>query len=275
MKCIDFDGQFAKHIHDWLAQHEEEYADLDQAEAKMPQVYAAFLDTPAAWLDGQKPGAYFDAYGDAAQLVDWMGEYLAQGVHVPDMLLNRIASLGKKAEAPLLAILADAQASTEKKMLAVTLLGEIGSRKPVPTYIAWQIDRALQDELADHALEQLEAMGQAARKDMLAAIPQANDAGREALLSVLSHFGPDDLAYTELLRLFARYPQRQAILAAYLGRLGDERALPALMERALDEGTGYLDFIELRCAIEELGGEAPARDFDEDAEYGAPFSLSE
>ncbi len=33
----------------------------------------------------------------------------------------------------------------------------------------------------------------------------------------------------------------------------------------------YLDFIELRNAIEELGGTAPEREFDDDPTYDALF----
>ena len=41
------------------------------------------------------------------------------------------------------------------------------------------------------------------------------------------------------------------------------------MEAAQEEGLGYLDYIELRAAIEALGGEAPEREFYGDAEYQA------
>ena len=68
--------------------------------------------------------------------------------------------------------------------------------------------------------------------------------------------------------LFSRRRDLQAQLASVLGRLGDERALPALRRAALDEENGYLVYIELRNAIEQLGGEAPERSFsDDDPEY--------
>ena len=36
-----------------------------------------------------------------------------------------------------------------------------------------------------------------------------------------------------------------------------------------DDRTGYVDFIEVRNAIEMLGGIAPERDFDDDPDYQA------
>ena len=76
-----------------------------------------------------------------------------------------------------------------------------------------------------------------------------------------------------LLELLEDQPHRRAVLAAYLGRLGDPRALPALNREALREDLRYLDYIELRSAIEALGGEAPERTFYDDPEYEALFGL--
>jgi len=65
-----------------------------------------------------------------------------------------------------------------------------------------------------------------------------------------------------------------AVLADCLGRLGDERALPLLKKVAASEETPYLDYIELRSAIEALGGDAPEREFDaEDPAYEAMRSM--
>ena len=47
------------------------------------------------------------------------------------------------------------------------------------------------------------------------------------------------------------------------------RALPVLIAAANEENCRYMDFIELRAAIEELGGEAPEREFYDDPEYEA------
>ena len=62
---------------------------------------------------------------------------------------------------------------------------------------------------------------------------------------------------------------RRALFASYLVKLGDPRALPVLIAAANEENCRYMDFIELRAAIEELGGEAPEREFYDDPEYEA------
>ena len=49
-----------------------------------------------------------------------------------------------------------------------------------------------------------------------------------------------------------------------------------LIRRAASSDTPYLDYIELRSAIEKLGGDAPERDFDEtDPAYEALRAMDE
>ncbi|MHC1786734.1 MAG: hypothetical protein AB9880_06715 [Christensenellales bacterium] len=275
MQCIDFDREFARFTRTWMEAQEDEAGSPDDLEAQMPEVYARFLDSPADWLSGEKPGAFFDKWDDPDLLVDWIGDYLKQRVSLPDMLLNRVTALGDAAAPALMGMLLDAGATAEKQMLAIGLLRETGSLLPMQQYIDWQCERRYEDELCDNALESLEGMGEEALPGMLEALEGASHAGQEALLSILSRYPGDERILEKLLELFLLHPERRAILAAYLGRLGDLRALPVLREAANDEGLGYLDYIEIRSAIEALGGEAPEREFDEDAEYGALFGSTE
>ena len=239
MKCIDFDKAFSMYAMKYFREHAKEYKNYDAMEAAMPDVYARFLDTPADFLANQKPGEYFQSWDDAKVLVDWMEDYIKQRVPTPDMLLNRIT--------------------------AVSLLNELQSQLPMELYIQWQLKREAEDELCDAAAESLTQMGEDAVPAMLAALDEANDAGREALCAVLSHY-PDTTGRVlgELLRLIRLPDANVAVLAGYLGRLGDERALETLIDLALQEDISYLTYIELRSAIEELGGDAPERTFDED-----------
>ena len=114
-------------------------------------------------------------------------------------------------------------------------------------------------------------MGEDAHEALLEGLTGANDTGKEALLGLLSRFPPEDRVLEGLLALLEKRPERRAVLAAYLGRLGDARALPALESEALAEDLSYLDYIELRSAIEALGGDCPDREFFEDAQYEALF----
>ena len=56
--------------------------------------------------------------------------------------------------------------------------------------------------------------------------------------------------------------------ASYLAAYGDERALPVLLDYIDRDDINYLEYQELKYAIEALGGEyTRPRDFSEDAYY--------
>ena len=263
MKCVNFDKEFRFYLQRWMKTGSKKYRSMDEMEAAMPEVYREFLDTPADFLAGEKPGEYFDRWDDAKFLVNWMEDYFKQRIPVPDILLNRISALGLKSENALMNVLQKPRAPREAQMCAMTLLWEIDSLLPMDLYIQMQADREDDDEMADKAVEGLATMGARARDKMRSAFEGANDHGQEALLSLMCDFPADDGLFRMAMELFKRHPEKAAVLADYISRMGDERALPALQAMAASSETGYLDYIELRSAIEKLGGDAPERDFDE------------
>lgn len=276
MRCINFDKEFERYITVWMKDHAKEYKNFDAMEAAMPKVYDEFLDTPMNWLAGAKPGEYFQQFDSPRQLVNWMEDYFKQRIPVPDMLMNRISELGLAAEESLMNMMQKEKATQEIKMAAVTLLREIESIAPMQMYIDWQAARkdGMEDELADNALESLASMEEKAVPAMREALKKASPDGQEALLTLLCNYPGDDEVLSCAMQLFQVPGAHIAVIADCLGKLGDERALPLLKEKAASEETEYLDYIELRSAIEALGGEAPEREFDaEDPAYEAMRSM--
>ena len=269
MPMINFDEHFADFTSEWMAEHQGQYRNYDEMEADLPHVYMAFLNTRARWLGNLTPGSYFTQFEDPKVLVDWMEEYCREGVPVPDLLTEQITFVGKPCEKRLVALLKDPQAGEEAKMLAIGLLRDMESTQPKMLYIQWQLDRAKKDEMKDHALESLREMGESVVQPILQVIGQANAAGQEALLEVLANYPGPEAIYRLAVRLFREHPERRALFAGYLAKIGDDRALPELIEAARDPNLNYLTFIEVRNAIEELGGTCPEREFEEDPEYEA------
>ena len=264
---IDFDERFAVYTSEWMENHRGEYRNFEAMEADLPRVYNRFLNTPADWLDGITPGAYFTQFEDPKDLVDWLRAYCDAGVPVPELLMEQIENVGKPCEKRLVALLKDEDAGSEARMTAVGLLRSLGSTQPKMLYIQWQLNREKDDELADNAIDSLAEMGRAALQPMLEALPKANTHGQAALLDVLCRYPGNEQVFRTALKLLREHREGMALYAGYLGKLEDERALPDLMKAAQDPDTGYAAFIELRAAIERLGGTAPERDFSGDPEY--------
>ena len=269
MPIINFDEHFAEFMSDWMKAHEDQYANFDEMEEDMPRIYMAFLNTRAKWLGNVTPGAYFTQFEDPKVLVYWLAQYCEEGTPVPDLLMEQITTVGRPCEKRLLELLKDEEATEEAKMIAVNLLREMDSVLPKMLYIRWQLDRNPQDELKDNALESLTEMGETVVQPILQELPGANEAGEEALLEVLSHFPGNEQIFKLALKLFRERKERRALFAGYLAKLGDDRALPELTAAAEEEKLPYLTFIEIRNAIETLGGVCPERTYEDDPEYEA------
>lgn len=272
MNCIDFDRQFQRYAAEWVKRNGGKYKNnMDVIEDMMPDVYQQFLEKPAAWLDGAAPGTYFEQFDDADELVAWLCAYMEKGVPVPDVLLERITELGGAAEDALLALLERDAATDEMRMTAVSLLGEMESVKPMRRYIGWiaalKPDDARAD-LCDLCAEMLTSMGEAVVEPILGALPDATQAARDVFADILSNYPGDERIYELLMERFAHEQERRALFASYLAKLGDPRALPALIEAAAAQDINYLDFVEISSAIDALGGERPAeREFAGDPYY--------
>ena len=269
MPIINFDEHFADFTAEWMKTHQGEYANFDEMEEDMPRIYVAFLNTRAKWLGGVTPGSYFTQFEDPKVLVDWLAAYCEEGTPVPDLLMEQITTVGRPCEKRLLELLKDEEAQDEARMIAIELLREMESTLPKMLYIQWQLDRKPKDELKDNALESLTQMGECVVQPILQEVPKANTAGEEALLEVLSHYPGNEQTFRLGMKLFRERKEQRALFAGYLAKLGDDRALPDLMAAAKEPDLGYLAFIEIRNAIESLGGVCPEREYEEDPEYQA------
>lgn len=269
MPVHNFDEHFAEFTSEWMKNHQNDYRNFDEMEEDMPRIYMSFLNTRAGWLGSITPGSYFTQFEDPKVLVDWMCQYCEEGVPIPDPLLEQIVFVGKPCEKRLTELLKNDEAEEEARMTAVGLLREMESQQPKMIYINWQLNRAEKDDLKDNALESLTGMGESVVQPILQSIGKANDAGREALLEVLSHFPGNEQVFRIALEAFRAHPEKRALFAGYLSRIGDDRALPDLEAAAKEPDVSYLTFIELRNAIESLGGVCPEREYDDDPEYEA------
>lgn len=267
MKIIDFDAEFTKVLNDWIEKNRARYRRPDDMENDVPDVYLRWLNTPVDWLDGQTPAAYFDRYEDSAELCGLLKAYIESGVPVPDPLLDRLAELAD--ETTLLELAKDKSAPCEARMDAIELLRQIESTLPMVDFIRWQVERDDEDDILDNALESLRQMGKSVVGPAKIAFRAAGEEGKEALLDVLADYPGDDEVFQYALQRFKTTRDKRGLFAGYLAKLEDDHALEALLDVAESDDVSYIDFIEIRSAIERLGSEAPVRDWTGDPSYKA------
>ena len=269
MKCINFDRAFERYMAEWIKENSEKYKDdMDVIEDMMPDVYLEFLKKPADFLDGVAPQDYFEQFDNADMLVNWLCDYIAQGVPVPDLLLERVTALGNPAEKSLLALVARDELPEETQMTAISLLREMESKAPMQRYIDYIASLEEPSDKGDLCAEALMSMGESVVEPILAALSGAGQIGRDIFADVLSNYPGDERIYELMIERFVTRDERRALFASYLAKLGDERAIPMLKEAAQSPDINYLDYVEVVNAIEALGGERPPeREFSGDPYY--------
>ena len=269
MKCINFDRAFERYMAEWMKENSEKYKDdMDVIEDMMPDVYLEFLKKPADFLDGVAPQDYFEQFDNADMLVNWLCDYIAQGVAVPDLLLERVTALGDPAEKSLLALMARDDLPEETQMTAISLLREMESKAPMQRYIDYIASLEEPSDKGDLCAEALMSMGESVVEPILATLSGAGQTGRDIFADVLSNYPGDERIYELMIERFVTRDERRALFASYLAKLGDERAIPMLKEAAQSPDINYLDYVEVVNAIEALGGERPPeREFSGDPYY--------
>lgn len=269
MKCINFDRAFERYMAEWIKKNSEKYKDdMDVIEDMMPDVYLEFLKKPADFLDGVAPQDYFEQFDNADMLVNWLCDYIAQGVPVPDLLLERVTALGNPAEKSLLALVARDDLPEETQMTAISLLREMESKAPMQRYIDYIASLEEPSDKGDLCAEALMSMGESVVEPILATLSGAGQTGRDIFADVLSNYPGDERIYELMIERFVTRDERRALFASYLAKLGDERAIPMLKEAAQSPDINYLDYVEIVNAIEALGGERPPeREFSGDPYY--------
>ena len=269
MKCINFDRAFERYMAEWIKENSEKYKDdMDVIEDMMPDVYLEFLKKPADFLDGVAPQDYFEQFDNADMLVNWLCDYIAQGVPVPDLLLERVTALGNPAEKSLLALVARDDLPEETQMTAISLLREMESKAPMQRYIDYIASLEEPSDKGDLCAEALMSMGESVVEPILATLSGAGQTGRDIFADVLSNYPGDERIYELMIERFVTRDERRALFASYLAKLGDERAIPMLKEAAQSLDINYLDYVEVVNAIEALGGERPPeREFSGDPYY--------
>ena len=269
MKCINFDSHFNQYVQRWMAENRSHYKNVDEMEAQMPDVYLKWINIPMDWLDGQTPALYFEQYDDPHMLCKWMLKYIRSSIPLPDQLLERIAALGEEAVEPLMEIAFDREQSDEARMSALGTLEQIQSERPMNNLISL-IAHAREDEneLSNLAGEMLVSIGDKFMPGVIDAMVNAKPERGIVLLDVACNFPGDERIYDYAIKLLRSMPDNRALIASYLGKLGDARAIEELMPLLELQELNYLDYLEIRDAIEELGGEVKTeREFAGDEYY--------
>ena len=257
MKLVDFDGLFDEKLTQFMEENKNKYTEK-QWEDIIPKLYKKFGDTYVAKVKCT-PKEYY-AKMTETELVQTLREHLKKDVPVPEFLCAELESRGEaETLAPMLFDEDEAAVSYAINLIGddpkaydayLTILEKNLSTEDVRSDVV-DIFKLHADELKERALSNLEKG--IAKEYMLEILSRVKEKEERVFQALLSAFLSGE-----------NVPMHASYLAAY----NDERALSYLMKKIEDQTIGFVEFQELKYAIEALGGEYDEpRDFTEDKDY--------
>ncbi len=257
MKLIDFDGMFDEKLTQYMEENKNKYTEK-QWEDVIPKLYKKFGDTYVSKVKCT-PKEYYAKMTDT-ELIATLCAHLRDDVPTPEFLC---AEIEKRGETELLLPLLGGDDECAA-LYAFNLIGD--DPRAYDTYFSILTENGGNEELRSDITDVFKLHADEIKDRAYAAYEKGIAA--EYMLEILSRVkARDERVYEALLSAFRSY-ENTPMHASYLAAYGDERALAPLMEKIEDQTIGFVEFQELKYAIEALGGEYnEPRDFTDDKDY--------
>ena len=264
---IDLEHLFHHYVADHL--HKAGKLDEDAAGEMAEKLYAEWADAPCAALDGCSPRAWFARLDTPEALVETLTAYARADMEPPELLLDRFFDVGAICAAPLEALARNAGESAALRAQALDLLNGLDEARAVrvatDAVLAAQESDAFCELAAEILASRVDADVAARLLDGYDAVP---DFARTLILEALCNFPGDARVYERMLEMLKNRPEQRADAARLLGRYGDARAIEPLKALLDLTDIGYYEYLEVRNAVEALGGEVEnEREFYGDPDY--------
>ncbi len=257
MKLIDFDGMFDEKLAQYMAQNKNKHTEREWEDV-IPKLYKKFGDTRIAKI-GCTPKEYY-AKMSGEELLACLKAHLEEEVPVPEFLCNEMEDRGLTSLLlPLLEREDEAAVS-----YAINLIGE--DEAAFDSYFSILAKNRLTEDIRSDITDILRVHADEVKEEALSLYKQG--VAVEYTLEILSRAQKKEERIFEILLNEFRNAEETSRRAGYLAAYGDERALPYLLGRIEDKSIGFVEFQELKYAIEALGGEYDdPRDFTADKDY--------
>ncbi len=257
MKAIDFDGLFDEKLTQYMSENKNKHTEREWEDV-IPKLYKKFGDTRIAKI-GCTPKEYYAKMTDEA-LAQTLRAHLTEDISVPEFLCMELES--RNAVEVLLPFLKEEDEATVS--YAINIIGD--DERAFDDYFQILIDNRLTEDIRSDIADILRQHADEVRGRCIDLY--AKNVAKEYALEILSRARKKTDETFEILLSAFQEEAYTATRAGYLAAYGDERALPHLLSRIEDRSVGFVEFQELKYAIEALGGSYDEpRDFSSDKDY--------
>ncbi len=260
---IDFDKLFENYADKYYSDHEDEYDTPDDFAKDLDKIYHEWATTSQNVLGGISPSEFFN-HIPTEKLIDILKGACVGDNNPSSLLFDRIAT-----EPVLLPELVElALCSTDEKLLTVTmsLISELGGA--ADSFYMDMLERDVDDAVKEQCIEALCDRADQVKDELIVRAEKTDDVKMaELYIEPLTYCEAGDDRILALLRKLLKTDTNVAYAAQLMGRYGDERAAADLYP--LLDTCNYSEFLEIRNAIEQLGGTVDDRyrDFSDDPLY--------
>jgi len=268
---IDFSEAFAAWLRSKIDSFDKKTA--DEIDAAADELYDQWLSIPQEAFGGKAPAQYFEGL-ESDVLIDALLRYAHLRKPIPGSLCDTIAGRAECVELLLAAL--EEPLTHDQNQAVLALLSELQEERMIEPCMRQIL--GFDDPKADQATQAVQIFGRRAAELAVALLTKRrhNDRISDRLADIAASCGPCEGIFECLRDLFERRDDARAFYAQCLAKTGDERALPVLARAAGLPMLSYYDFVAIRDAIEELGGELEQfRDFSEDRDYMLLESLDD
>jgi len=270
---IDFENEFQSFIAVWMKRENIDTDDFNHVDARLDEVYDAFLNEPSEVFGNKKPRHFFDDVENAASLVRILKKYINERIAIPGPLLNRLVEM-KDDVYPIIAKELCETAGEDGECVAINiwlieLISEMGFPHPIDAYIT-AISSADTEQDAFEAMIDVLKNNVSEIKDKIkkAYLETQYEYAKDSFVDILSELPGDEDAYKFALECFIYDVSKCGMYAHMLSKIGNPACIPFLEDRLKEPALNYFNFCRVKEAIEELGGEtAVERDFSGDSDY--------
>lgn len=264
MKFENLDKLFELYVQEAVRKNKEKYSSHEALEDDLGMHFNRFENVRIKTLDGKTPKEYAAELREDGEIFDYVSKCLENNIEVTDTICNEVVR-AEGATEYLNGLLYEN--NKDAKLLAALLLKEIDDEEVEDIFISVLTNDEMPDEVKTVAFEYLSDGDDCVPEKILEIINSVPEKNQGILVEVLSNFkGRKDVFYW-LVTMLQR-AEDVPTYAGLLGRYGDAAAIDILKSFASEVDINYVEFVEIRNAVEELGGEmTEEKDFSDDPYY--------
>ena len=263
-KFENLDKLFELYVAEAVKKNKEKYNSHEALENDLGLLFEKFENTKVRTLDGKTPKEYVRELQKNRELIEYVSTCLDENVEVTDTVCDALIT-DPDATEYLTGLLYEQ--NPDANMLGVKLLAEKGGDEVEDVFISVLTNDEIRDEVKNVAYEFLSEGDDCVPEKILDVINGVPEKNQGILVEVLSHFKGRKEVFYWLITMLQR-AEDVPLYAGLLGSYGDPAAIDILKSFAAEFDVNYVEYVEIRNAVEELGGEMDVeKDFSDDPYY--------